>query len=281
VAERADRFTVDGVPAFEALRNPVIDQITQHVSVRHFDTSRPLPEGTLEMMIASAQSAPTSSNFQSWSVIVIRDPEKQQKLMELCDHQAFVGQAPLLLVFCADTYRHRYVTARQGYKFNSDYLDLLLVSSIDSALAAQNASLAAESMGLGTCMIGAIRNKARDVAELLELPKGVYATVGLAVGYPARKNEVRPRLPQSVVVHEDKYSPVELHDKDLEAYDQRMAKTDTYVGRRVYIPSVTPEPDQDTGHYGWLEHTARRMARGNEFRRELAAFLQDHGFSLK
>ena len=280
MGEVMDRFSVDGIPVFEALRNPVIDLMTRHVSVRHFDTSRPLPEGTLEMMIASAQSAPTSSNFQSWSVIVVRDPEKKQKMMELCDNQAFVGQAPLFLAFCADTYRHKYVTSKQGYKFGSDYLELLLVSTIDSALAAQNAALAAESMGLGCCMVGAIRNKAREVAQLLELPKGVYATIGLAVGYPARKNDVRPRLPQSVVVHEDKYS-TEHYDRELEAYDRRMAQTDTYVGRRVRIPGVTPEPDQDTGHYGWLEHTARRMARGNEFRRDLAPFLQEHGFVLK
>jgi len=280
MSEQADRFVVDGVPVHEALRNPVIDQIVRHVSVRDFDTSRPIPEGALDMMLAAAQSAPTSSNFQSWSVIVIRDRDKQQKLMELCAHQAFIGQAPLFLVFCADTYRHRYVTAKQGYTFNSDYLDLLLVSSIDSALAAQNAALAAESMGLGCCMIGAIRDNAKEVAELLELPTGVYATMGLAVGYPARKNPVRPRLPRAVVVHTDKYS-TEQFDRELEEYDQRMAQTDVYEGRRVRIPGVTPPPEQDTGHYGWLEHTARRMARGNEFRRNLAAFLKEHGFSLK
>ena len=60
-----------------------------------------------------------------------------------------------------------------------------------------------------------------------------------------------------------------------------MSKTNIYEGRRVYIPGVTPEPQEDTGHYGWSEHTARRMARGNEFRRALASFLQEHGFSLK
>lgn len=277
---RQDRFAVDGVPVFEALRNPVIDQMVRHVSIRRFDVSRPLPEGTLEMLIASAQSAPTSSNFQSWSVIVIRDPDTKRKMMELCDNQAFVGQAPLLLAFCADTYRNRYVTEKQGYAFGSDYLELLLVSTIDSALAAQNAALAAESMGLGCCMIGAIRNKAREVAELLGLPRGVYATIGLAVGWPAQTPEVRPRLPQSVILHEDRYT-TDHFDDALDAYDQRMAQTDAYRGRRVSIPGVTPEPDKDTGHYGWMEHTARRMARGNEFRRDLAPFLQEHGFVLK
>lgn len=280
MGERKDRFAVDGVPVFEELRNPVIDLMTRHASIRQFDVSRPLPEGTLEMIIASAQSAPTSSNFQSWSVVVVRDPDIRRTLTELCDNQAFVGQAPLLLAFCADTHRNRYVTEKQGYAFGSDYLELLLVSTIDSALAAQNAALAAESMGLGCCMVGAIRNKPREVAELLGLPKGVYATIGLAIGYPAQNPEVRPRLPQSVVVHEDRYSTVHF-ERELDAYDRRMAQTDTYRGRRVHIPNVTPEPEQDTGHYGWMEHTARRMARGNEFRRNLAQFLTEHGFVLK
>lgn len=275
-----DRFSLDGAPVFEALRNPVIDQMTRHSSVRSFDSGRELPEGVVEMMMASAQSAPTSSNFQSWSVVVIRDPERKKQMQELCDNQGFIGEAPLFLAFCADTYRHRQVTAKQGYRFGSDYLELLLVSVIDSALAAQNAALAAESMGLGCCMVGAIRNRAREVAELLELPHGVFATAGLAVGYPSRPSGVKPRLPQSVVVHREKYSADSM-EEGIAAYDERMAKTDIYKGRRVRIPGVTPEPEQDTGPYGWAEHTARRMARGNEFRRGLAPFLKEHGFVLE
>ncbi len=275
-----DRFTVDQAPLFEALRNPVIDQLTRHASVRSFDSSRALPEGTVEMMMASAQSAPTSSNFQSWSVVVIRDPERIAKMQELCDNQAFIGQAPLFLAFCADSNRHRYVTAKQGYDFGSDYLELLLVSVIDSALAAQNAATAAESMGLGCCMVGAIRNRAREVAEFLELPKGVFATAGLAVGYPTREVSVKPRLPQSVVVHQEKYA-TEAMEAGIAEYDARMAQTSIYQGRRINIPGVTPEPEQDTGHYGWVEHTARRMTRGNDFRRDLAPFLKEHGFTLK
>jgi FMN reductase [NAD(P)H] len=275
-----DRFSVDQTSIFETLRNPVIDQITRHASVRSFDSTRALPEGTVEMMMTSAQSAPTSSNFQSWSVVVIRDPERIRQMQELCDNQAFIGQAPLFLAFCADSNRHRYVTDKQGYTFGSDYLELLLVSVIDSALAAQNAALAAESMGLGCCMVGAIRNRAREVAELLELPHGVFATAGLAVGYPSRQVSVKPRLPQSVVVHQEKYSTAAM-EEGIAEYDERMAQSGIYEGRRVRILGVTPEAELDTGHYGWVEHTARRMARGNDFRRDLATFLLEHGFTLK
>lgn len=276
-----DRFVVDGLPEYSELRNPVIDQIVKHTSVRAFDPARKLPEGLVETLAAAAQSASTSSNFQSWSMVVVRDEERKRKLQELCDNQRFIGEAPLFLVFCADASRHKRVTREQGYAFGSDYLELLLVSMMDSALAVQNTALAAESLGLGCCMVGAIRNRAREVAELLALPPGVFATVGLAIGYPlAPAQAVRPRLPQSVVVHEEAYSTERLPE-GLAAYDAIMAKTNAYAGRRVRIPGVTPEEGQDTAYYSWLEHTARRMARGNEFRRELAPFLQEHGFVLE
>lgn len=275
-----DRFTVDSLRVFEALRTPVIDQITRHVSVRSFESGRELPEGTVEMMMAAAQSSSTSSNFQSWSAVVIRDPERKQKMQELCDNQRFIGQAPLFIAFCADSSRHKWVTEQKGYPFGSNYLELLLVSVIDSALACQNAALAAESMGLGCCMVGAIRNHAREVSEFLELPDGVFATIGLAVGYPASKNEVRPRLPQSVIVHEEKYN-TSTREEGIAAYDDSMVNTDIYKGRKIHIPGLTPDPEQDTAPYGWSEHTARRMARGNDMRRDLATFLKEIGFVLE
>lgn len=273
-----DRFEVDNIQAYEALRNPVIDQLVQHKSVRSFIKDRKLDEGVLSTVLTAAQSAPTSSNFQSWSVIVVEDNERKAELMKLCDNQAFIGDASAFLIFCADASRHRYVTSRQGYPFHSDYLELLLVSSFDSILAAQNTATAVESLGLGCCMVGAIRNQAREVAKLLKLPPLCYATVGLAIGYPERTTGVKPRLPQQVVVHREQYSTEQL-EAGIQAYDEKMAGTSIYAGRRIVIPGVTPEVEPE--HYGWIEHTARRMARGNDFRRDLAPFLVEHGFTLK
>lgn len=273
-----NRFTVDQLTINEQLLNPVIEQLASHKSVRSFVQNQKVSEDMLQLLIASAQSAPTSSNFQSWSVIIVEDEDRKKKLMELCDNQAFIGESSVFFVFCADASRHRYITERQGYAFNSDYLELLLVSSFDSILAAQNTATAAESLGLGTCMVGAIRNQAREVAKLLQLPKLCYATVGLAIGYPAKEVKVKPRLPQEVVVHREVYSSEHL-ETSIQAYDEMMAKTSIYEGRRIQIPNVTPTPDN--GKYGWIEHTARRMAKGNDFRRDLAPFLTDHGFTLK
>jgi nitroreductase len=261
-------------------RNPLLQQLAAHRSVRFFDRERPLPEGTVETLIAAAQRSSTSSNMQIWSVVVVADPGKRALLRSYCRNQAFVEEAPLFMLFCADTHRLREVSARQGYAFNYSRVDLLLAATIDAALACQNATLAAESMGLGCCMVGGVRNQARDVAALFELPKGVYGTVGLAVGYAKHVNNLKPRLPTKVVIHVDRYSTTHLAD-GVEQYDRLMAATDIYDGRRVAIEGVTPDRQTDTGHYGWAEHTARRLARGNARRSDLGPFLKDCGFVLE
>jgi nitroreductase len=260
-------------------KTPVTEQMAQHRSVRFFDTTRPLPEGTLETLVGAAQAASTSSNMQIWSVIVVADRDKRRTLCGHCRNQAFIDEAPLFLLFCADTYRLRWLAERQGYAMNYSRIDFLLAAAIDSALACQNAALAAESLGLGTCMVGGVRNKAREVAQLFELPPGVFGTIGLAVGWPRRINNVKPRVPPSVVVHTDRYSTANF-EQGIAAYDAVMAATGIYDGRRVRVPGVTPEPDEDLAHYGWAEHTGRRLQRGNAGRQAMGAFLREWGFVL-
>jgi nitroreductase len=258
----------------------VMDLMRRHRSVRFFDTARPLPGRTVEALIAAAQASSTSSNMQMWSVVVVADPEKRRTLRGYCRNQAFVEEAPLFMVFCADTHRLRFVAERQGYAMNYSRIDFLLAAAIDSAIACQAALLAAESLGLGCCMVGGVRNRARDVGELLALPPGVFGTVGLAIGYPGRVNDLKPRLPQSVMIHTDRYSTEHFED-GIRQYDATMAKTTVYHGRRVQVANVTPPPAHDTGHYGWAEHTGRRLQRGNAARRDMGDYLKDQGFVLE
>lgn len=273
-----DSADVDQATA--ALNTPVIELMRHHRSVRFFDTARPLPDGTVEALIAAAQASSTSSNMQMWSVVVVADPAKRRTIQGYCRNQAFIGEAPLFMVFCADTCRLRHVAARQGYSVHYGRIDFLLAAAVDSAIACQSTVLAAESLGLGCCMVGGVRNRAREVARLLELPAGVFGTVGLAVGYPRSLNALKPRLSTRVMIHTDRYS-TENFDEAIDRYDATMAKTGIYDGRRVQVPNVTPPPEDDTGHYGWAEHTGRRLHRGNGSRHDVGPFLEDQGFELE
>lgn len=188
--------------------NDTLAVMLAHRSVRAF-LPTPLPEGTLEMLVAAAQSAPTSSNVQAWSVVAVSDPERKARLALIADDQAQVHQAPVILVWIADYARIDAVARSRGITLETlAYTEAFLVASMDAAFAAQNALTAAESLGLGTCYIGALRNNIEAVAEILKLPKHCYPVFGLVVGQPdpARPADVKPRLPQDAVLHFETYS---------------------------------------------------------------------------
>ena len=127
---------------------------------------RQVNEDALTTVFAAAQSAPTSSNLQPWSVVVIRDPARKARLATLAGDQQFIRDAPVFTVWVVDLARTDLIAAEHGRRLDgSDYLDPALVGFIDAALAAQNASLAAESLGLGTVFVGAVRNRPEEIAD--------------------------------------------------------------------------------------------------------------------
>ena len=187
--------------------NATIARLLEHRSVRSYRPDA-LPEGTLETLVAAASSASTSSNLQTWSVVAVRDPARLAALAEVADGQQHIRQCPLFLVWLADLSRNERLGAAEGVALEGlPYLESFLVATVDAALAAQNAVVAAELLGLATVYIGALRNDVVRVAELLGLPPGAVGLFGLCIGYAteAGRGEVKPRLPQATVLHHDTY----------------------------------------------------------------------------
>jgi len=201
--------------------NETIETILKHRSIRHFK-NEPLTEEQIRTIVSSAQAASTSSYIQAYTIIGVKDPAKKKKLAELAGPQSYVEENGHFFVFCADLYRHEKI----GEWESADVIPTLestekfMVALIDASLAAQNASLAAESMGMGICYIGGIRNDLESVSELLELPDRVIPLFGLAVGFPEGNSDVKPRLPMEAIYHEDSYqSDEESMKKELDRYD--------------------------------------------------------------
>ncbi|MFV8052472.1 NADPH-dependent oxidoreductase [Mycobacterium sp. 48b] len=195
-----------------------------HRSVRKF-TAEPVTDEQLSALVAAAQSAATSSNLQPWSVIAIRDPQRKARLATLANNQQFINEAPLFLVWVADLGRARRLAQRSGAALDgADYLETTIIGFVDTALAAQNAVVAAESLELGAVFVGAIRNHPEEVAAELGLPPHAVATFGLAVGTPdpTENAGIKPRLPQDAVLHRERYD-AEAADSHLPAYDERLA----------------------------------------------------------
>jgi nitroreductase len=204
--------------------NDTIALLLSHRSVRGFKPDA-LPAGTLETLVAAAQSAATSSNLQTWSVVAVDDPAVRAELAAIAGGQKHIEQCPIFLVFLADVSRNQRLSVEAGTELaGMPFLESFLVASIDAALAAQNAVVAAESLGLSNVYIGALRNDVQRVATLLGLPPGATPVFGLCVGHalPGREGAVKPRLPQDAVLHRGRYDANDAAHRA--AYDPRMAE---------------------------------------------------------
>lgn len=257
-----------GDPVEPADWNPVLRVLHEHRSVRRY-LPDPISEATLDLLISSAQSAPTSSNLQVWSVVAVRDPARKARLAALAGDQDHIRQAPLLLVWTADFARLRQLAADHGVPLEgADYLESGYVGFIDAALAAQNAVVAAESLGLGTVYIGALRNAPEQVAAELGLPGAVFAVFGLVVGTPdpAERTGVKPRLPKAAVLHHETY--------DLEKQRAHVAG---------YEASIAEYYAEQQLSHSWRERVLARLASATSLngRHRLREALRARGFELR
>lgn len=131
---------------------PTIELICGHRSIRHF-TDEPISEAQREAIINSARATSSSSFLQCSSIIRITDKALREELVTLTGGQKHVAQAAEFWVFCADFNRHLQICpdAQLGLA------EQLLLGVVDTAMMAQNALTAAESLGLGGVYIGGLR----------------------------------------------------------------------------------------------------------------------------
>jgi nitroreductase len=262
------RYGEDSIPAAGPW-NDAIALLLSHRSIRGY-RSDALPAGTLETLIAAAQSAATSSNLQTWSVVAVTDPAKKAAIAKVANNQKHIEQCPLFLAWIADISRNQRLGAEEGVTLDvMPYLETFLVAAIDAGLAAQNAVTAAESLGLSTVYIGAMRNDVREVGRILDLPQGAMGVFGLCVGYaaPEAANEVKPRLPQEAILYHNTYGNAD-ESRLRAAYDAKMAAF-----------SARNDMTQDT----WTKRVIGRMGKIGALsgRHLLTEALHAMGFQLK
>ncbi|MBJ3816353.1 oxygen-insensitive NADPH nitroreductase [Shimwellia pseudoproteus] len=236
---------------------PTIDLLLAHRSVRRF-TDQPISDAQREAIFASARATSSSSFLQCSAIIRITDSTLRARLAELAGPQQHVAQAAEFWIFCADFNRHLQICpgAQLGWT------EQLLLGAVDTAMMAQNALTAAESLGLGGVYIGGVRNHIAEVTALLGLPKFVLPLFGLCLGWPAEKPDLKPRLPQSLVVHENHYQP--LDRAVLQQYDDEVAD---YYQRRG------SNTRQDT----WSDHIRRTIIK--ESRPFILDYLHQQGWA--
>jgi FMN reductase (NADPH) len=248
--------------------NEVIQTILTHRSIRKFE-DKLLEKEQIEAIVASAQAASTSSNVQAYSIIGITDKNKKEKLAQLAGDQPYVAKNGHLFIFCADLYRHKVIAEAEEVDFSETLqsTEMYTVAVIDAALAAQNAAIAAESLGLGICYIGGLRNELYEVSKLLQTPDHVFPLFGLVVGYPAHSPEQKPRLPMSAMYHEEQYvQDTQKVASSIEQYNDVL---------KNYYDGRSKNSRLDT----WSKQIVRKMSVAS--RKYLKEFLKSKGFPMK
>ena len=187
--------------------NETIAQLHERRSARAY-TDEPVSAADERAILEAACQAPTAGNQQLYSIIVVRDQAEKDELAVTCDNQPFIASAPLVLVFCVDVRRWYQAFLAAGAEPREPGVGDFLLALEDTAIAAQNAVVAAHSLGLGSCYIGDILERREEQARILGCPRHVVPAVMLVIGHPApgQLRRVKPaRLPLEDVVFENRY----------------------------------------------------------------------------
>ncbi len=235
---------------------PTIALQCAHRSVRAFQKKN-ISDLQREAILQSAQAASSSSFLQCSSIIRITCSDVRHQLVALTGGQKYVASAAEFWIFCADFNRHLQICPQAELGL----AEQLLLGCIDTALMGQNAILAAESLGMGGCFIGGIRNHISDVTVLLGCPKFVLPLFGLCLGWPEQQPEVKPRMPAKMMMHENRYQDVDAGI--LQDYDKQV--TDYYAIRDRFRQALS-----------WSEYIQRTIIR--ESRPFMLDYLHQQGW---
>lgn len=196
--------------------NETIKQLRERKSVRVYE-DRPIEPEVKQAILEAAIQAPSAGNMALYTILDITDPEIKAKLAVSCDNQPFIATAPMVLIFCADYRRWYDVFCKYVDEVRKPDMGDLFLAEADTLIAAQNAVVAAHSLGLGSCYIGDITENYEFHRELLNLPRYVVPAAMLCIGYPTAQQLSRPKPPRHAVsdlVHENGYDAEKSADMD-------------------------------------------------------------------
>ena len=253
--------------------SPLFETILSRGSIRKF-SKKNISKELLSLLLMAAQSAPSKSNLQQYSILIIKNDIIKNKIGNIIGKTKWALEAPLFFLFLADIRRNIKITNDRGYTHKNNNLDTFMNSVIDAALSMQSMITASESIGLGVCPISMIRNIIDEVKNICELPKGVFPIAGLAMGWPTEKPRVSYRLPQEVVIHHDIYDDKNLIDK-IEEYDERVYR----------VAPILADQQRHVDRYGvsekgtWSENISRQLSIPE--RANFKDWLKANGFNLE
>ena len=269
-----DRYGKSSILDFSNINIPdLLKTIISRSSVRKF-SDKPIPKELLTILLTAAQSAPSKSNLQQYSILIMQDETIKMKVADLIGNTKWALSAPVFLLFLADIRRNINVTNNKGYDHKNNNVDTFMNAVIDSALSMQSLICAAEASGLGVCPISMIRNIIDEIKNICQLPKGVFPIAGLALGWPDEKAPISIRMPQDIIIHNDYYNEDNL-TKKINDYDKRVFKVAPILEKQQRHVDVYGVAKKGT----WSENIARQLSLPE--RNNFKAWLKDNGINLE
>ncbi len=235
--------------------NEVIRQLFERKSVRAF-TDQPIDEGIVRTILEAASMAPTAGNQQLYTILRVTDPALKERLAESCDHQPFIARGQLVLVFCADCLKWYDAFVSVGCQPRRPGPGDLMLAVDDALIAAQNAVVAAEAFGIGSCYIGDIMENIEAQRDILGLPEYVFPAALLVFGYPTEQQKAR-RKPERA-------------DLRFIVQENRYHRMDGDELRQLFLKKATG------GNYGeWMAAFCRRKY-NSDFAREMSRSVKEY-----
>jgi len=193
--------------------NQTLKLLIERVSCRSFSDKK-IPPDVLQLVLEAGIRAPSGGNLQPFSIVKTEKDDVKRKLAELCEHQNFIAQAPLNLLFCIDWHRTRRWAELEVAPFTAtSSFRHFWISFQDTVISAQNVCTAADSLGLGSVYIGSVLECFEELRDMFDLPDGVFPVVLLSIGYPKVPPAPRKKLAVDAMVHEEKYR--KMSDEEL------------------------------------------------------------------
>jgi len=204
--------------------NETVKLLLERASCRSFSDKK-IPPEALQLVLSAGVHAPTAGNLQPYSIIKIEDGETKEEIARLCSNQRFIGQAPVLLLFCIDWHRNeRWAKLGEAPFTATSSFRHFWTSFQDTVICAQSICTAADSVGLGSVYIGSVLECFSELHDLLKLPRDVFPVVLLCLGYPKVRPTPEKKLGVDIVVHTEQYR--EPDDQELlKAFNDKYSGT--------------------------------------------------------
>lgn len=235
--------------------NAIIESLYHRKSMRVYE-EREIPGEMKKTILEAAMQAPSAGCQQLYTILDVTDQKLKEALAESCDHQPFIAKAPMVLVFCADCKKWYDAYKEAGCSPRLPGMGDLMLAVTDASIAAQNAVMAAESFGIGSCYIGDVMEQCEVQRELLHLPEYVFPAAMVVFGWPTEQQKQRPkpqRCSMEHIVHENTYRSMDGEElRDMFAYkckNQTFEEWCTAFCERKYNADFSKEMSRSVEQY--------------------------------